>query len=118
MQPTINYCQVHYNAVQYIKIAGIEAEYQSDAGSTNDTLYLALMGELWGVFCEYLSENWPHFNGTTLYLNIDRLKRIIQYFVPKPTNFSLLVYALVLQDPYVAHLPQQPYCWLLKINKE
>ena len=31
-----------------------EAEYQSDAGFTKDTPYLALTGELWGVFCEYL----------------------------------------------------------------
>ena len=25
------------------------------------------MGELWGVFCGYLWENWPRYNGTTLY---------------------------------------------------
>ena len=35
-------------------ITGIEAEYQSDAGSTNDIPYLTLKGELWGVFCDYL----------------------------------------------------------------
>ena len=39
-------------------ITGTEAEYQSDAESTNDTPYLALTGELWGVYCEYLRENW------------------------------------------------------------
>ena len=33
-----------------------------------DTPYLALTGELWGVFCEYLRENWPRYNGTALYL--------------------------------------------------
>ena len=32
-------------------ITGTEAEYQSDAGSTNDTPYLALTGTLWDVFC-------------------------------------------------------------------
>ena len=26
-----------------------------------------LTGELWGVFCEYLWENWPRYNGTALY---------------------------------------------------
>ena len=26
------------------------------------------MGELWGVFCEYLWEKWPRYNGTALYL--------------------------------------------------
>ena len=37
------------------------------AGSTKNNPYLALVGELWGVFCEYLWENWPHYNGTALY---------------------------------------------------
>ena len=35
-------------------IAGTQAEYQSDDGFTKDTPYLALTGELWGVF-------WEHF---------------------------------------------------------
>ena len=35
-------------------IIEIEAEYQSDAGTTKYTPYLALTGELWGVLCEYL----------------------------------------------------------------
>ena len=46
---------------------GTEAEYQSDAGPTKDTPYLALTGELWDVFCEYLWETWPRYNGATLY---------------------------------------------------
>ena len=46
-------------------IEGTHAEYQSDAGYTP---YLALTGELWGVFYEYLWENWPHYNDTALYL--------------------------------------------------
>ena len=50
-------------------ITGTEIEYQSDTGSTKDTLYLTLTGELWGVFCEYLSENWSRYNGTTLYMS-------------------------------------------------
>ena len=33
-----------------------------------DTPYLALTGEIWGVFCGYLWENWPRYNGTALYL--------------------------------------------------
>ena len=48
-------------------ITGIVAEYQRNAGSTKDTPYLALTGELWGVCCEYLWENWPRYNGTALY---------------------------------------------------
>ena len=38
-------------------IAWTQAEYQSDVGSTKDTSYLALTGELWGVLCEYFLEN-------------------------------------------------------------
>ena len=45
-----------------------EAEYRLDAVSPQKTPYLALTGELWGVFCEYLWENWLHYNGTALYL--------------------------------------------------
>ena len=48
-------------------IAGTHAEYESDPGSTKDIPYLALTGELWGVFCEYFWENWPRYNGTALY---------------------------------------------------
>ena len=40
--------------------------YQS-AGSTKHNPYLALTGELWGVFCEHLWENLPYYNGTALY---------------------------------------------------
>ena len=53
-------------------IIEIEAQYQSDAGTTKDTPYLALTGELWGVFCEYLWENQPRYNGTALYIESQR----------------------------------------------
>ena len=26
------------------------------------------MGKLWGAFCEDFRENWPHYNGTSLYI--------------------------------------------------
>ena len=48
-------------------IAGTQADYQSDAGSTKDTPHLTLMGKPWGVFCEYFWENWPRYDGTALY---------------------------------------------------
>ena len=48
-------------------IIEIEAEYQSDAETTKDTTSLALTGKPWGVFCEYLRENQPRYNGTALY---------------------------------------------------
>ena len=43
------------------------AESESDIRITTDTPYLALTGELWGVYCEDFGENWPRYNGTTLY---------------------------------------------------
>ena len=43
------------------------AERKSDFKHTPDTPYLALTGELWGVYCEDLGENWPRYNGTELY---------------------------------------------------
>ena len=77
-------------------ITGTEAEYQSDVGYTKETPYLALAGELWDVFCEYLWEidhiitaphsikwpevrrvhpmNCPHIIGTWLCLAVVRLR--------------------------------------------
>ena len=36
-----------------------DAEHKSGFVFTEDTPYLALMGELWGVCCENLGKNWP-----------------------------------------------------------
>ena len=44
-----------------------ETEYKSQCQITNHTSYLALTGELWGVFCENLGEYWPCYNSTALY---------------------------------------------------
>ena len=52
-------------------------EFQSEFESTKDTPYLALMGKLWGVFCEDFRENWWPYNGTTLYLVIIVVSGII-----------------------------------------
>ena len=42
-------------------------EYEYKFKPTKDTPYLALTGELWGVFCDVLGEDRLHYNGTTLY---------------------------------------------------
>ena len=34
---------------------------------TKDTPYLALSGELWGVFYEYFNRNWPCYKEFLLY---------------------------------------------------
>ena len=60
----------HYNAVQY-KIFHTALHWLkqniNQCQIKNYTPYLALMGELWGAFCENSIENWPHNNGTALY---------------------------------------------------
>ena len=43
------------------------AESESDFRIITDTPQLALTGELWGIYCEDLGENWPRYNGTALY---------------------------------------------------
>ena len=40
------------------------AESESYIRITRDTPYLALTGELWGIYCEDLGEKWPSYNGT------------------------------------------------------
>ena len=40
-------------------IAYITAKYKSECEPSKDSPYLALTGELWGVFCENFQENWP-----------------------------------------------------------
>ena len=49
-------------------IAGTQAEYQQDVGSTNNTSYLTLTEELLGDLCEYFWENELHYKGTVLYI--------------------------------------------------
>ena len=45
-------------------------ETESDIKITTDTPYLALTGEIWGVYCEDFGENRPRYNGTALYIYI------------------------------------------------
>ena len=35
---------------------------------TTDTPYLILTDKLWSVYYENIEENWPRYNGTTLYI--------------------------------------------------
>ena len=64
------------------------AEYKSEIESTKDTTYLAIMGEAWGAFYEYLWENWPRFNGTALqYLHFlsvlnTKMAKVVEIFPP------------------------------------
>ena len=42
------------------------AEHESDLKLTTYTPYLAPTGGIWGVYCEEIGENWPHYNSTAL----------------------------------------------------
>ena len=44
-----------------------EVKYASEIIFTKDAPYLALTGELWGVFCEDFGENWRCYYGIALY---------------------------------------------------
>ena len=46
---------------------------------TIDTQYLALMGEIWGVYCDEIAENVSRYNGTALYLAKRRLGSLTLY---------------------------------------
>ena len=75
--------------------AGTEARYQSEAKPIKYTPYLGLTGQLWGVFREYLGENWPRFNSITLSVFIFAFDFIPQkwcdancsYSCPRKTNY-------------------------------
>ena len=56
------------------------AESDSDIRITSDTTYLALTGELWGVYCEDLWENWPRYNGIALYCLTQRISKLLGSF--------------------------------------
>ena len=46
-------------------------ESESNIRITTYTTYLALTGELCGVYREGFGENWPLYNGTALYYEIN-----------------------------------------------
>ena len=52
--------ECRYNVVKYCKILLHKLSKEADIP------YFALTGELWGVFCEYLWEDWRDI-GTALY---------------------------------------------------
>ena len=66
--------ECRYNVVQYCKILHkwLQELRQNiseilDSQRTH-TPKLVCKGELWGVVCEYLWENWPWYNGTALFI--------------------------------------------------
>ena len=62
------YNVVQHNAIFRTTLDVTEVLYKSEYVFTKDTPYLALRGELWGVFWGDFQEHWLHHNDTTLYL--------------------------------------------------
>ena len=48
-------------------------EHKSNIKLSKNTPYLAIMGELWGVFCEYFGVNWPQYSGTALCILLESI---------------------------------------------
>ena len=62
------------------------AELKPDFQFTTDIPYLDLTGELWGVYCENLRENWPRYNGTSLYSELS--SRMVKCFASKKSTLK------------------------------
>ena len=59
--------QMYHDITYDTAIQVVESE--SDIRIITDIPYLALTGELWGVYCEDFGGNWPRYNATGLYIN-------------------------------------------------
>ena len=84
-------------------ITETESEYQSDAGSTKDTPYLVLTGELLGVFCECLGVNWPCYNGTALYSSASAIAIFLSTAPKKVQHNNTWIY----KAPHIQNLEAQ-----------
>ena len=62
---------------------------------TKDTPYLALSGELWSVFYEYLNRNWSCYKGFLLYRQTSNISGTRS----QNLNNSRLVLQLSLHNP-------------------
>ena len=71
-------------------IVMITRERKSNFWLTTDTPYLALTGELWGVYYENFEENWPRYNGTVLYqVNLNHMNFFSTFVKTERTNHLL-----------------------------
>ena len=69
------------------------AEHKSDFKLTTDTPYFTLAGELWGIYCDNLGENWPRYNGIILnvYLIFPFSNEATEWVGPKEGVRNVLV---------------------------
>ena len=73
----LNTVECRYKAIQYNVLYMLLQQLGQNLiriEFTKGTPYLALAGELWGVFCEDLEENWLCHNGNALYKHHKKAK--------------------------------------------
>ena len=62
IDPQYSQVPLSYGAIYHVIAYGTAmtvAESEPDFRIISDTPFLALLGELWGVYCVDLGENWP-----------------------------------------------------------
>ena len=58
---------VQYDIIFPMTLSWVKQNINQECQITNYIPYLALTGELWGVFCEDLVETWQRYNDTAIY---------------------------------------------------
>ena len=66
------------------------AKLKSDFKLTTDTPYLALAGELWGVYHKDLGENEPRYNDSALYHSLCHDHYVSMLYSTGPTHAKLV----------------------------
>ena len=83
---------------------------------TSVTLKILLTGELWGVFSEYLWENWPRYNRTTLYRGLHIILLHIEYYCLNITPSHDHRCANLPEDIELKKCPSDIFCRVCKIK--
>ena len=85
----VHIVECHHNAVQFTRYYNW---YCNDRNITTDTPHLTLMGELWGVTCEDLGENWPRKHAGNTIRQIQLLKKRHEYWqYLKKNNTDIII---------------------------
>ena len=106
------YSQIPFNAVQFITILPKALRWRQDNESdfklATDTPYLALTGEILGVYGENCEENLPRYNGTALHHEW-KTKSLFNYKGVTPTH-------LPLDDIFKCILMNEIFCISIQIS--
>ena len=80
--------------------------------------YLALTGELWGVFCEYFGENWPWYNSTALYISSFNPYQCILHIHNIPVLLGPPSRNTIISVPALTTIQHTSSLWSSKINSD